>query len=380
MKSRNKSEIDPGIFETARSSPGRATNLPPDAYRTPEFFSLEIDRIFTREWICVGHVGDVPEKGDYRCVDLAGEPLVMVRDMQDAVHVLSRICRHKWMEVVDGTGNTGIFTCPYHKWSYNLDGTLLGAPHMDQCEIFNKEEIRLPTLQVEIWEGFVWANFDTDCESLNQKLASLSERTQHYNMSKLKLVHRNDTKHACNWKIMLENFNDFYHHMGLHSNTLQPYYPAELATYEPFDGVATIFHTLPANEPDLTLSGDWPPITSLNEQERKEILNVGVYPNLSITYGPELVNALLLYPLDHQSVGLSEYLLVPEETTRRADFAEGVEKFNAGNKAIMDEDFAGCAKVQSGVNSVFAGTGPLSHLEESTRHGNQWIVDRLFPG
>ena len=380
MKYRDENDMAADEFESARSVSGRSTTLPPVAYRSSAFFELEVERIFTREWFCVGHVDDIPEKGDYRCVDFAGEPLVLVRDMNNGIHVMSRVCRHKWMQVVQGSGNTGLFTCPYHSWTYNLDGSLRAAPYMQECEIFEKGKIHLPALQVETWEGFVWANFDPGCdESLNHKLASLSERTQRYNMAKLNLVHRNDTVHKCNWKIMLENFNDFYHHMGLHNKSLQPHYPTEMSAYEPFDGAATIFHALPAESTDNTLSGGWDPISTLNEQERSEILNVGIYPNLCITYEPELVNILLLYPLDHQTVGLSEYLLVPEETTRSPNFSEGVKRFNNANKEILDEDFIGCVRVQAGVNSMFAGKGLLSHLEESARHGNQWIVDRLFP-
>ena len=380
MVQKKNLDIAPDEFETARSVPGKSTSLPPDAYRSPAFFELEVERIFTKEWICVGHVGDIPEKGDYRCIDFAGEPLVMVRDMKDGIHVMSRVCRHRWMEIVQGSGNAGSFTCPYHSWTYNLDGSLRGAPYMQECEIFNKEEIHLPALQVEIWEGFIWANFDTDYDdSLNHKLASLSELTKRYSMTKLKLVHRNDSRHKCNWKIMQENFNDFYHHMGLHSKSLQPYYPAELSTYETFDGMTTIFHALPAMSTDDTLSGGWDHISSLNEQERGKILNVGIYPNLSITYEPELVNVLLMYPLDFQTVGLSEYLLVPEKTMNSPQFSNGLEQFNKANKVILDEDFIGCTKVQAGVNSRFADKGPLSHLEESTRHSNQWIIDRLFP-
>ena len=380
MKHREKIDLTGDEFESSRSVSGRSTTLPPDAYRLPAFFELEVERIFTKEWFCIGHVDDVPEKGDYRCVDFAGEPVVMVRDMDDGINVMSRVCRHKWMEIAQGSGNTGSFTCPYHSWTYNLDGSLRSAPYMQECAIFNKGEIHLPALQVETWEGFVWANFDAECnESLNNILAPLGEYTKRYNLSKLVLVHRNDTDHKCNWKIMLENFNDFYHHMGLHNKSLQPYYPTEMSSYEPFDGVATIFHALPAESTENTLSGGWDPISTLNEQEKGEILNVGIYPNLCITYEPELVNILLLYPLDHQTVGLSEYLLVPEETTRSPNFTNGLKRFNIANKEILDEDFAGCVRVQAGVNSLYADKGPLSHLEESARHGNQWIVNRLFP-
>ena len=193
MKHRERNDLAVDEFESARSISGRSTTLPPAAYRSPAFFELEVERIFTREWFCLGHVCDIPEKGDYRCVDFAGEPLVMVRDMNNEIHVMSRVCRHKWMEIVQDSGNIGSFTCPYHGWTYNLDGSLRGAPYMQNCDLFNKGEIYLPALKVEIWEGFVWANFDFDCdESLNHKLASLSEQTQRYNMASSINVHRNE--------------------------------------------------------------------------------------------------------------------------------------------------------------------------------------------
>src|SRR5579859_974142 len=120
-----------------------AVTLPPAAYTSQAFFDLEMERIFRREWLPVGHVGQIPEVGDYFAIDLLNDPLVVVRG-PDRIRVLSRVCLHRWVPVVEGRGNARIFSCPFHKWGYALDGQLLGAPFMEGAVEFQPKTCRLP--------------------------------------------------------------------------------------------------------------------------------------------------------------------------------------------------------------------------------------------
>src|SRR5882724_2902557 len=129
--------------------------LPPTAYFSPDLQHLELDRIFRREWLCVGRQEQVPKPGDYYTIDVVGEPVVVVRGEDGVVRALNTICRHRYMPVVEGAGNLKRFTCPYHSWMYGLDGNLAAAPYMEGSARFDKATCRLPEYRLESWYGFL---------------------------------------------------------------------------------------------------------------------------------------------------------------------------------------------------------------------------------
>src|ERR1700740_2329311 len=154
--------------------------LPPQAYSSEAFFQLEVERIFREEWLCVGHVSQIPEAGDYFTVELLNEPMVIVRG-KDRVRALSSVCRHRWAPVASGSGNArGGFSCPFHRWSYGLDGHLIGAPLMDQAAAFDKKSCRLPEFRTEIVEdlGLIFVTFSDRVSSISDRIASLCQRAR----------------------------------------------------------------------------------------------------------------------------------------------------------------------------------------------------------
>ena len=159
-------------FTNALKPLNEASTLPPDCYTSEEFFNLEVREIFSKEWVSVGRVDMVENVGDYFTIELLGEPLVVCRDEDGEVQCLSRVCRHRAAEVVEpGQGNTRRFQCRYHFWNYDLKGQLVGAPEMGEAVNFNKEKICLPKLRTEVWQGFIFVNFDADAEPLAPRLA-----------------------------------------------------------------------------------------------------------------------------------------------------------------------------------------------------------------
>src|SRR5262249_42611111 len=161
---------------------------------------------------------EVAVPGDYLTLDLVGEPLILVRDPAGAVRVLSAICRHRAMPVAAGAGHTRTFVCPYHNWTYALDGRLLGAPEMTGSPGLDPAGCRLPTVRSEIWEGFVFVSFDPDARPLGPALAPLAPLVQPYGLPAMKTVKSVPFEMECdwNWKLMCENFMEPYHHLGTH--------------------------------------------------------------------------------------------------------------------------------------------------------------------
>ena len=160
-------------FDASTTDVATACTLPPEIYTDEAFLAFERRALFSREWLCVGLASQIPEPGDYVTTTANGEPIIVARGKDAVVRAFSAVCRHRGMQVADDAGNCRTFTCPYHQWAYALDGRLLGAPAMERTVGFDKQQIVLPTLAVEEWQGFVFVNFDTDAAPLGTDPASL---------------------------------------------------------------------------------------------------------------------------------------------------------------------------------------------------------------
>ena len=211
--------VDADQLARAQKPAEDAFTLPPRAYTEPEVFELERERIFGHEWICVAHTSQLPNPGDYRCVDLIDYPIVITHARDGEFHALSRICLHRAMPIAEGSGNSSTLTCPYHLWSYSLDGTLRGAPHMDGVNQFNDPPECLPRLRVELWNGFVFVNRDDNAPALSERWGGLAEALGHIPFESMQVVGSLEFDGNWNWKLLVENFMEAYHHIGPHRET-----------------------------------------------------------------------------------------------------------------------------------------------------------------
>lgn len=167
-------------MQRTRAALPAAHHLPGDFYTSPEIQRLERDRIFRREWLCVGRVEEFPNPGDYAALCIADEPVVLCRDRSGKLRAFFNVCRHRGTEVALGCGNSTRFTCPYHAWTYDLDGRLLGAPFTDDIENFDRALFGLKPVNLDSWGGFVFINLDPAARPLADALgvfARSSRRT-----------------------------------------------------------------------------------------------------------------------------------------------------------------------------------------------------------
>lgn len=216
----------------ARAHDERLRPLPALAYSSPDVFEMEMDRIFGREWVLVARADELPDVGDRLTVVLAGEPVVIVRGDDGELRALSGVCRHRYFPVTEpGFGSGRRLTCAYHRWSYGLDGRCRAAPLMDDTEGFDRSAVVLPRLPLEVWEGFVFVSLDPDIGELAPRLQPISDELAHHRLPELRQTTRFDEVWMGNWKAAVENGSESYHHMGLHSRTVQPYMPARGSEY-----------------------------------------------------------------------------------------------------------------------------------------------------
>ena len=184
----------------------RASTLPPEFYRSPEIFDLEIKKVFRRNWYSVGHIAEIPNAGDFFRFDLAGEPLLIVRGKDGVVRALSAVCRHRWMLLAEGAGNAGTLSCPYHKWTYALDGSLMAAPLMQEADELDRDVCSLPNFACEVWQGVIFVNLDGNAEPLARSLEPLIKEFAPWKTDGMEIVGRVEFEQAFNWKVLIDNF------------------------------------------------------------------------------------------------------------------------------------------------------------------------------
>ena len=361
--------------------------LPPACYTSPEFYARETERIFRRDWLFIGRADEVGRPGDYLSLDLLGEPLVMVRDGAGEIRVLSRICRHRAMPVVSGAGHTRTFACPYHSWTYGLDGRLLGAPEMSQTPGFDLAACRLPSLRTEIWEGFVFVSFDPHAPALGPSLSGLAALCRSYDLASLRTVRSVPFDMDCgwNWKLMCENFMEPYHHIGTHRQSLEPLMPARRSVTMDPDGPYAVVH-MRYREGDRSTDHDrWgastPPVVErLSEEERNRATLIHIFPTGLLTLLPDHVEFYRLFPDGPSRVRLEKLICVPPGVSARATFEAEVGQVVNVFLTIRDEDVAICRAVQEGLGSRFAEPGRLCHLEKAIWQFARYVAARAGDG
>jgi phenylpropionate dioxygenase-like ring-hydroxylating dioxygenase large terminal subunit len=376
-----------------------ACMLPSACYTSPDFFEFEKRALYGREWLCVGRTSDVPNRGDYFTITIADEPLVVVRGADEQVRVMSSVCRHRGMVITDPvpksrehwwdtepTETSGhcehAFRCPYHYWTYDLAGRLIGAPDMQRTPGFDKTAVALPNLRVEIWHGFIFANFDDNAAPLSPRLAPLEPVIHNWNIGEMASGGAEQlTGLPWNWKVMVENFVEFYHSDRLHhpicefsrSNSYIPH------AFDPTD--ATIVSAGKTTHPDFgfnpTFKSLFPPIATLTEDERALAVFFLIPPSLAFGVNSDSAFYFLLNPaavdrLDIKVAALypPEYLDLPLFNHLESLSGLGIEYFN-------EQDFAAVSSIQRGLRSKYAPRGRFCWQEEPITHFNRWLVHRF---
>jgi phenylpropionate dioxygenase-like ring-hydroxylating dioxygenase large terminal subunit len=353
----------------------KASTLPPRWYVDPALYEREVERVFRREWLCVARADQLPRPGSYLAFDLLGEPLVALRDLEGRLRVLSRVCRHRAMPVVAGRGEARALQCPYHRWTYALDGRLLAAPEMDRTEGFERERCRLPALRVEELAGFVFASFDADAPPLAPRVAGLLEAIAPYRPEELVTAEPLVFEHEWNWKVLVENFLESYHHMGTHADTLQPFVPASGTFADDADGPYAVLHN-PTRD-GSPLPSSFPETPGLSAAQRARFLVCAVFPFALFTVQPDSMLWYQLEPVAVDRFRLRIHPCVPAAALADDRFRDALAGFRTFADAVHRQDIGACDGVQAGLRSRLAEPGRYSHLEKALWQLQRFLRERL---
>ena len=187
--------------------------LPWGWYSDPAVLELERDRIFRRSWQYVGHTGEVAEPGSFAATWVGDVPVVLVRDREDTLRAFLNVCRHRGSIICDGSGRRETLQCPYHAWTYGLDGRLITAPRAKREGGIESPELGLVQLRLDTWGPLVFVNPDPDAAPLEEFLDGMPERIADagIDLDALRFLQRSESDLECNWKVSAENFLECYH-------------------------------------------------------------------------------------------------------------------------------------------------------------------------
>lgn len=374
---RNERDAAADLAATSARPFDDAVAMPPSVYTSPAFLAAEQAEIFAREWICVGRASALAEPGDYVTDEIAGQPIVVIRDRAGTIRALSNVCLHRMSTLLSGTGNAKVIVCPYHAWSYELDGTLRGAPHMQGNPGFCKDHQHLPELRVEIWQGWIYVTRNPEATPVAERLAPLTEMIAPYGMADYVETFREEHVWDTNWKILAENFMESYHLPMLHRGTVGPHSKIEEMECPP--GLEHFNYHWITKEASLPIGNAHPSNTRLEGHWRKTTALLAIYPSHLITLTPGYFWYLVVRPVGVGKVhilfggGLSpEFVADPRGPEWMAQLKTLLDEVNV-------EDRTGVEAVFRGVNAPLAKPGHLSHLERPNYDFAQWLAARIRP-
>jgi phenylpropionate dioxygenase-like ring-hydroxylating dioxygenase large terminal subunit len=330
----------------------QAWSMPKSYYCDPDVLELEREHLYGKEWICIGRSDEVPRPGDYMTFTLCDEPLVAVRGDDQKIRVLSNVCRHRGALLVDGRGNGQRFVCPYHHWSYDLEGKLAGAPRMEQHKTFDKTGCRLPEFASEEWHGFLFANLSANPQPLVPRLKGLEALIRNYHMEQMKLLYVADEVWHTNWKCLIENFMEGYHLSPLHRTTLHTVNPTRLCSH--FEAGESYFGYNAGYSPDLPRSNKGHP--DLSNAEADNCVMFAIPPGLVSGCGGDYSSFICIQPESTDRVRAKLGLIFYGESWTKEAVDQAVDLFNA----TMAEDKTVLVDLMRGMASKHHARGPLA--------------------
>jgi len=356
--------------------PAKSFTLPARYYLREDIYQREQESIFFRSWWYAGHISQLPNSGNYLTASLADQNIFVVRDRNNELRAFYNVCQHRGHELLNGAGHTNIIVCPYHAWSYDLDGSLVGARNTAKMAGFAKCDFSLKPIRVEVFCGLVFINLDTSAAPLAEQASSLESEIRSYcpEVDQLAFAQRDTYQAACNWKVMIDNFLECYHCHTAHRDFV------DLVDMESYRSETKgIYSSHISNAAKSTDNSAY--------QFKKGDVDFGyagwfLWPNLTIWAYPGEPNISVLQMVPNGSGNTIEYQdwFVPggKPTSQLLD------AMNYQKDILQPEDISLCESVQRGLKSKgynqgrFVVDADRSELSEHAVHHFQHMVAKAL--
>ena len=356
-----------------------ASTLPPVCYTDAEVLAAETSELLRRSWLGVARSDEWPEPGDYSALDLAGTPAILLRDEERRLRAFANTCRHRGTRLLEGRGNASRIRCPFHGWTYGLDGNLRGATRMGSARGFRRADMGLVEFQTAERGGFAFVALSDETPGIDDWLGDFDALLAPWRLDELVTTRRRELEVDCNWKLFLEVFNESYHLEDVHAATfggiyLEPEPPDEVggcvhSSFSPTAGTGG----LKEDEQEHAL----PAMPGLGARERAGIRYTWVFPSLTFAAGSEALWAYGARPLGPGRCRVTQWVCFPPETVACAGFEAKAERYYARMDEALAEDIAVLERQQLGMESPFARAGRWSDLEQGAAAFGAWYARRL---
>jgi len=368
--------FDQQQYELTRRPLRQAGPLPGWCYTNPEWYQRELDAIFRKEWLCVGRVEQIPNSGDYFTHEVIGQPLIVVRDGNE-IRVHLGVCRHRGAIITQGKGKCRSFVCPYHSWTYALNGRLVGipgSPHpLAGVEDFKNDDYGLIPIRSGVWGGFIFVTFNADAAPLQTWLGDLPEFLAEYNLEEMQWTHVDEYMVDCNWKVWLENAFENYHVATVHRQHYDPKNPQNWQFERPNGPWEAMY-----SKRSVVAYSGLPDVPGLSENRKAGLYHIWLQPSLQIIITSSYMKYRQYLPLGPDKLHLLENWTFPRSTVERPDFNTivGPEYYHKYSQ-IIREDLTINPNVQKAMGSGAFRPGRYS-LEEYVVHriGN-YVLDKV---
>ena len=356
--------------------PQGASTLPAPFYTDETYFQREMERLFARMWVCVGRTEQVAKPGQFIVRELLGESIIITSNAAGHVNAFYNVCRHRGTKLcTEHQGSfPGSIQCPYHAWTYDLDGRLIGAPHMEEVPHFAKADYPLNRIAADVWDGHIFINLSPEPSPLRQQLAELPAKFTSWRMQDLRLGHRIVYDVKANWKLVIQNYNECLHCPNLHPalNKLSHYLSGEneplQATY--MGGRMDLRPGVETLSMDGRCSRGFLP--GLSEPDVRRVYYYAIFPNMLLSLHPDYMLVHTLWPQSpDRTINVCEWHFHPKEL-ERPDFdpMDAVAFWDMTNR----QDWHVCELSQEGIKSRAYRPGPYSNREDLLYAFDRMIV------
>jgi len=356
-----------------------SASLPPACYSDDLVFDREIDAIFHHSWVGLGRADRWQSPGDYSAMDIAGVPIIIIRNKQGELRGFANSCRHRGSQILKGDGNCRAIRCPFHSWAYDLDGKLIFTPKMENAIDFNPEEFGLVEFRIRQCDGFAFLNLDDEIDELDEWLVDFSEVHAPWAIDQLVSTRLREFEVNCNWKAFIEVFNEYYHLPYVHPHTLSDFYPEPEDTDEVSGNYTTQFGITKGNAALLAETQDQslPAAKHLSGREKNGIRYTWIYPNLTFAASPDSLWMYQAYPITPHRSRIVQTICFLPDTVKQTDFESRVNYYYDRYDAALAEDIPFLEQQQVGLSSKFARPGRFSSLEPSVANFAHWYAAKL---
>lgn len=325
------------------TNPSESFTLPARFYTDPAIYEAEKAAIFYKSWWCAGHKSQLPKPGSYITTEIHEQGVVVTRDQDGKLRAFYNVCQHRGHELVKGAGEARIFTCPYHAWTYNLDGTLRTARLTKALPDFKACDFALKPVRVEEFCGFVFVNLDQDAISLKEQSGALEEEIRKYvpRIDHMVFAHRDDYVIKANWKVVIDNFLECYHCHPAHRDFV------DLVDMDSYRNIINGIYVSQISDAPRTT-------TAKAYSFEKGDVDFGyagwyLWPNLTLWVYPGEPNISALIMIPNGTDSTIEHLDWFLPTTEVSDQVRQAMAYM--DKTLQPEDIALCESVQRGLKS-----------------------------